>query len=263
MTRDIPPLPPPATPLSPRKRAILIGASSGIGASLARQLACEGWTLALLARREELLSTLVAEINDQAGEVRAVACPHDVTRTEEVPGLLRRIISDIGGLDMIVYDAGLQIPVARDEFSFESDLAMLQTNFVGALAWLNPVAALFQGMEAGTIVAIGSVAGDRGRVGSPAYNSSKAALHTYLEALRNRLTRCGVHVLTVKPGYVRTDMLRHSPPAFLAISAEQAAADISRAIRRRKQQVYTPWIWGWIMFIVRNIPSFIFRRMSF
>lgn len=254
---------PPATPLTPRKRAILVGASSGIGAALAKQLASEGWNVALLARRADLLAALCSAINQQAGEVRALAYVHDVTRTSEVPALLQKIIADLGGLDLLIYNTGALLPVARREFDFEKDRQLVAVNYLGALAWLNPAATLFQGMGAGTIVGIGSVAGDRGRVGSPAYNASKAALHTYLEALRNRLTRCGVHVLTVKPGFVRTDMLRHSPRAFLVTPPEKAAADIRRAIRRRKQQVYTPWFWGWIMFIVRNIPSVIFRRMSF
>jgi decaprenylphospho-beta-D-erythro-pentofuranosid-2-ulose 2-reductase len=263
MTESSISIPSPATPLTPRKRAILIGASSGIGAALAQQLASEGWTLALLARRADLLTALCADINQKAGEVRAVSYAHDVSNTGEVPALLQKAIADLGGLDLFVYNTGILIRMERTEFDFEKDFHMTEINYLGALAWLNPVAALFQGQDAGTIVGIGSVAGDRGRVGAPAYNASKAALHTYLEALRNRLTRHGVHVLTVKPGFVNTEMVKSSPRAFLVISVEKAAADISRAIRRRKQQLYTPWFWGWIMFVIRHIPSVLFRRMSF
>lgn len=255
-------LPPRPTPLQPRKRALIIGASSGIGAALARLLAAQGYTLALVARRAERLADLRAEINAAAGEVRVMIYPHDVTHTDEVPALFRRILADLGGLDLCVYVAGLLIPVERDEFDFEKDAAMTAVNYVGALAWLNPAAAIFQGMQQGTIVGIGSVAGDRGRVGAPAYNASKAALHTYLEALRNRLTRRGVHVLTVKPGFVRTDMLQHSPRTFWVISPEKAAAAIYRAILRRKQVVYVPARWAVLMWLIRHIPSFLFRRLS-
>lgn len=256
-------LPPRPTPLQPCQRALIVGASSGIGAALARLLAAEGYTLALVARRAERLAALRAEINTTAGEVRALIYPHDVTRVEEVPTLFRRILADLGGLDLCIYVAGLLIPVGRDEFDFEKDVTMTAVNYLGALAWLNPVAAVFQGMGQGVIVGIGSVAGDRGRVGAPAYNASKAALHTYLEALRNRLSRRGVHVLTVKPGFVRTDMLQHSSRTFWVISPEQAARAIYHAIRRRKQVVYVPARWALLMWVVRHIPSFLFRRLNF
>jgi short-subunit dehydrogenase len=263
MTQNNPALPPSATPLTPRKRAILIGASSGIGAALARRLASEGWTLALLARRAEKLSALCEEINASAGEVRAVPYIHDVTDTGSVPGLLQQILTDLGGLDLFIYNSGIALPGGLKHYDFEKDRRTTEVNYLGALAWLNPVAALFQSLKAGQIVGISSVAGDRGRVPNPSYNASKAALTCYLEALRNRLTRRGVHVLTVKPGYVATELTQGQKGTFLVISAEKAAADISKAIRRKKQQIYTPWFWGWIMFIVRNIPSVIFRRMNF
>jgi short-subunit dehydrogenase len=113
-------------------------------------------------------------------------------------------------------------------------------------------------------VGISSVAGDRGRVGNPGYNTSKAALSTYLEALRNRLTRHGVNVLTVKPGFVRTDMLKAAQGKTpFAIPAEKAADDIWKAMRSRKQMIYTPSLWRWIMWIIQHTPSVIFRRMSF
>jgi short-subunit dehydrogenase len=107
------------------------------------------------------------------------------------------------------------------------------------------------------------VAGDRGRVGNPGYNASKSGLTTYLESLRNRLTRHKVNVLTVKPGFVKTEMLKAAQKPMFPITAEKAAEDIYRAMRARKQQIYTPWYWTWIMLGIRNMPSVIFRRMSF
>jgi short-subunit dehydrogenase len=108
------------------------------------------------------------------------------------------------------------------------------------------------------------VAGDRGRVGNPGYNTSKAGLSTYLEALRNRLTRHGVNVLTVKPGFVRTEMLKAAQGKTpFPISPDKAADDIWKAMRRRRQLIYTPFFWRWIMFTIQHIPSAVFRRMSF
>lgn len=252
-----------ATPLAPRRRAILIGASDGIGAALARRLAREGYTLALLARRAQRLADLCAEINRDCGEKRAAYYVHDVSDYDSVPDLLRRIVADLGGLDLVVYVAAVNYPPGLMNYVFENDREMIAVNLLGAMAWLNPVAAMFQSMKGGQIVGISSVAGERGRVANPGYNTSKAGLTCYLEALRNRLTRHGVHVLTVKPGFVKTSMLQAAQKVLFPIAPEKAAEDIWRAIRRRRQEIYTPWFWRWIMLVIRNIPSVIFRRMSF
>ena len=254
-----------ATPLNPRRRGIIIGASDGMGAALARRLAREGYTLALLARRQELLNALCDEINHTSNEQRARAYSHDVTEYGEVPVLLRRIVADLGGLDLVVFVAGINYPPGGiDKYNFENDRRMVETNLIGAMAWLSPVAAMFQSAKAGQIVGIASVAGDRGRVGNPGYNTSKAGLATYLEALRNRLTRHGVNVLTVKPGFVQTSMLQAAQgPTPFAITPEKAAEDIWKAIEKRKQVIYTASIWRWIMLAIQHTPSVIFRRLSF
>lgn len=254
----------PSTPLNPRKRAIVIGASVGMGAALSRKLAKEGYSLALVARQKEKLDALCGEIN-AGGERLALAYPHDVSKYSEVPALLHKIVSDLGGLDVVVFLAGVNYPPGgNDKYNFENDRKMVEINLIGAMAWLTPVAEMFQSAKAGQIVGIGSVAGDRGRVANPGYNTSKAGLHTYLEALRNRLTRHGVNVLTVKPGFVKTDMLKAAAgPTPFAIEPEKAADDIYKAMQKRRQTVYTPFFWAYIMQIIRHIPSFIFRRMSF
>lgn len=255
---------PPTTPLRPRLRGLIIGASSGMGAALAHLLAKNGYTLALVSRRADLLDSLCEEINQTCDETRALSYVHDVRDHDEAPGLLRRIVSDLGGLDTVIFAAGVNFPPGPAKDNFDGDRQMLEVNLVGAFAWLNPIAEMFQSAKRGQIVGISSVAGDRGRVGNAGYNTSKAGLTTYLEALRNRLTRHGVSVLTVKPGFVKTEMLKAAQgPTPFAIPAEKAAADIYKAMRARKQQIYTPWFWRWIMFIIRNIPSVIFRRMNF
>jgi NAD(P)-dependent dehydrogenase (short-subunit alcohol dehydrogenase family) len=254
---------PPSTPLRPMPRALVVGASSGMGAALARRLAAEGYAVALVARRKRLLDALRAEIDKAAGEKRALAYVHDVRDYDAVPELLRRIVADLGGLDLVVYASGVNFPPGLHGYNFRGDRDMLEVNLIGAFAWLNPIAAMFESAHAGRIVGISSVAGDRGRVGNPGYNASKAGLTSYLESLHNRLTRHGVHVLTVKAGFVQTDMLKAAQKVMFPITAEKAAADIYGALRRRRQQIYTPWFWTWIMLVVRNIPSFVFRRMSF
>lgn len=255
----------PATALNPRHRAIIIGASDGLGAALARRLAREGYALALLARRKDKLEALSNELNSSMGAGCAYSYVHDVTDTQAIPSLLRRIVADLGGLDLVIFCAGINRPPGGiDKYNFDGDRAMIETNLVGAMAWLNPVAEMFQAAGAGHIVGIGSVAGDRGRVGNPGYNTSKAGLATYLEALRNRLTRSGVHVLTVKPGFMQTDMVKAAQGGTpFVIPPEKAAEDIWKAIRKRKQVVYTPGRWRWIMLAIQHTPSFLFRKLSF
>ena len=254
----------PATPLKPRRRGIIVGASDGLGAALARRLAREGYTLALLARRKEKLEVLCRELNTTQG-VSAVPYVHDVTRYEEVPSLLRRIVADLGGLDLVVYCAGINRPPGGiDRYNFDHDRQMIDVNLIGAMAWLTPVAEMFHSARAGQIVGISSVAGDRGRVGNPGYNTSKAGLVTFLEALRNRLSRDRVCVLTVKPGFLQTGMLKAAQGATpFVIPPEQAADDIWKAIHKRKQVIYTPARWRWIMLGIQHTPSFLFRKLTF
>jgi short-subunit dehydrogenase len=232
---------------------------------LARRLAREGYTLALLDRNAEISQAIAAEINSQLGEKRAIHYTHDVTAYNTVPSLLRRVVADLGGLDLFIYVAGVIHFPRIDEFNFEEDRKMLEVNLLGGMAWLSQVATLFQSMKGGQIVGVASVAGDRGRVANPGYGASKAGFTTYLESLRNRLTRHGVNVITIKPGMVKTEMLNlpGAPRPMLAITAEQAADGIWNAIRKRRQTAYISGVWGWVMLVIRHIPSFIFRKLSF
>jgi short-subunit dehydrogenase len=195
----------------------------------------------------------------------ASAYTHDVSRYSEIPELLRKIVADLGGLDLVVFVAGVNYPPGGiDKYNFENDRKMIEVNLIGAMAWLTPIAEMFQSANAGQIVGIASVAGDRGRVGNPGYNTSKAGLATFLEALRNRLTRHGVNVLTVKPGFLKTEMLKAAQGATpFAIAPEKAADDILKAIKKRKQVIYTASIWRWVMLAIQHVPSVIFRRLSF
>lgn len=219
--------------------------------------------LALLDRNTELLNKVCVGIS--ADGLSATPYPHDVTDYEAVPALLRRIVADLGGLDLFVYVAGVIHFPALDEYNFEQDRKMVEVNLLGAMAWMSQIAPMFQNAKSGQIVGISSVAGDRGRIGNPGYNTSKAGLSTYLEALRNRLSRHGVNVITIKPGMVKTGMLSlpGAPRPMFAVTPERAADEIAHAIRRRSQVVYVSGLWRLIMLVIRHIPSVIFRRMKF
>ena len=253
-------------PLEPVPRAIVVGASSGLGAALVRRLALQGYRVAALARREEALEKLGQAINanlPQDGETRVLVYAHDVTDYTAVPALFQQIVHDLGGLDLIVFAAAVQPSVAPDEYNFAKDQAIIEVNLLGAIAWLNQAAIRFDRARGGHIVGISSIAGDRGRVGAPVYNTSKAALNTYLEALRNRLARRNVTVTTIKAGFMDTRLLANAKKAFWVLSPEDAAAQVYLAIVRKEGTVYVPKRWGVVGLIIRHIPSFIFKRMSF
>jgi short-subunit dehydrogenase len=243
--------------LNSTRTALIVGASSGVGASLARRLAREGYALGLIARRIDRLEALRAELS-----APVFAYQHDVIDVAEIPVLLDRAIGDLGDLDLFIYSAGVLFPNDPTAYNADQDQLVLQINLVGAAAWINPVAKRFREKHAGHIVGIGSIAGDRGRRGMPAYTASKAGLHTYLEGMRNRLWREGVTVTTIKLGQVETEMLEKADRKRHPITADRAAELVWRAIEQRKQTVYVPSWWGWIGLAVQHIPSFIFRRLN-
>lgn len=257
-----------ATPAPARRvkerRAIVVGASSGMGAALVEQLAREGVDVIALARRKDALDGLVGRCAGAPGSVSAVA--HDVQRFEEVPALLERLVRQLGGLDLFVYAAGIMTEVGANEFDTRKDLDMLAVNLGGCIAWTNEVAKLFRTQRAGTIVGISSIAGERGRKGNPVYGTSKAAMNHYLEALRNRLSDFDVHVCTIKPGFVETQMLAAARAQGRtikgAITAEAAAQAILEAARGRRNEVFVPFKWTLIAAVIRNIPSFLFKAMN-
>jgi len=250
-------------PLNPMPVAVVVGASSGIGAAMAQKLAQEGCKVVLLARRKDRLDDVCQGINQEVGEPRAFAYPHDVTDFQSIPALFQNLLQDFQAIDIFVYNSGVMYSVGLSEYNFEKDRHTVEVNLLGGMAWLGQAAVLFERMGSGHLVGISSVAGDRGRVANPPYHAAKAGMSTYLESLRNRLSRKGVHVLTVNPGYVETELLSGAKTPFPPSTPEQVAEAIYKAIRRRKQVLYTPWWWRWILLVVRHIPSFIFRRMSF
>lgn len=251
----------PQQPLHPRKKAIVVGASSGIGAALARRLAAAGHDLGLVSRRLPELERLAQEIREQHG-VHVVVFQHDVKQTDEALPALEQLTRQLEGLDLLVYNAGVMYPQDPDRFSVAEDLDTMRVNLLGAVAWLLPAAERFERAGEGQIVGIGSIAGERGRRAMPAYAASKAGLHTYLEALRNRVDRAGVTVTTIKPGQVRTAMLENAAAIRGPIEPERAAELAWRAIRAGKQVAFVPSRWSLIALIIRNIPSFIFRRLN-
>jgi short-subunit dehydrogenase len=249
-----------------RGGALIVGASGGLGAALARQLAREGYRVALVARRRPELDSLCQELNagagvGGAGAAVALAYEHDVRDTDAAPQLFARIADDVAPLRMVIYAAGV-MPRVTTGTSFADERDIIEVNVTGALRWLSLAAAHFEGQGAGTIIGLSSVAGDRGRPGNGAYMASKAALSSYLDSLRFRLKPRGVHVLTAKPGYVWTEMtagLKLAKP--LTIMPDRAARGVLQAAARGKSVAYVPGYWGAIMWLVRRLPAAMVARL--
>lgn len=185
---------------------------------------------------------------------------HNVCDTSGIPALFQQVTKDLGGLDLIIYCSGVMPEVGPQEYNFEKDKAMLDVNLTGAIAWLNQAATRFHETKSGTIVGIGSVAGDRGRCGQPVYNTTKAALATYLEALRNRLVKRGVRVVTIKPGPMQTEMTQHLHlrGAMLPLVA---AKKILKKSRKNGEHYLKP-THKLLFAVIRMVPSPIFRRLK-
>lgn len=140
---------------------------------------------------------------------------------------------------------------------------MINTNYTGAVSILNTVARYYRTQKQGTIVGISSVAGERGRQSKLVYGSAKAAFSAYLDGLRNLLFKDGVHVVTVKPGFVYTKMTEDLKlPAPLTAHPEEVGKAIYTAVQKKKNTVYVRWMWKWVMLIIKSIPEFQFKKMK-
>jgi decaprenylphospho-beta-D-erythro-pentofuranosid-2-ulose 2-reductase len=231
------------------KYAIIVGASSGIGFELVKQLSASGCKVAGVARRSERLD----------GIANVLAYKHDVTHYDEVPALFQEITKQLGGLDLIVYASGVMPAVGAHEYSFEKDRHMIEVNLLGCIAWMNQAAIRFENTKSGSMVAIGSVAGDRGRSGQPVYNTSKAAVATYMEAIRNRISRHGVKVVTIKPGPTKTEMTED-----LHLRGAMDASKVAGVILSKSQtsgEHYVKLAHRAIFYVIKRIPSPIFRKL--
>lgn len=239
------------------QRIVLVGASSGIGAALAVELAAPGRALALVARRRTELDAVAAQVRAKGATAHVELW--DATDAD-ADASFANCIAALGGVDTVVYSAGVLPAVRLDEFDTAKDSQVVQVNVIGAMAWLNPAARTLSAQGYGTICGIGSVAGDRGRRPNPAYGASKAALHTFLESLAHRLGPRGVAVVTIKPGPIATPMTADHGNPPLMIPADVAARRIAKAIARGERIVYVPAAWRAIMAVFKCMPWFLFKR---
>ncbi len=246
------------------RRALVVGASSGLGAAVVRQLAREGWRVAALARRGDALAALARDAAAQpcAAGGAVLVRVHDVRDTAAAPALFEELVRELGGLDLLVYAAGVLPRVARSEYDTDKDLDALAVNFGGLVAWGNQAAQLFRTQRAGVLVGVSSLSGNRGRKGNPTYGASKAAMDNWLESLRGRLAGEGVRVLTIKPGYIATPMIAGLDGLFWVATPEAAAAGLLEAARSGSGVCHVPRRWRLVALLLDLLPGFLLRRLE-
>lgn len=239
---------------------IILGATSSMARAFARALAAEGAGLLLAGRDAEELAALAADCRLRGARL-AEALAFDARDARTFAPIIARAEAEEGAIHAAVFVGSMP-----DQAAIDADPALIDgvvaDSFTGPARFLQMLAPVLEARGQGTIVGVGSVAGDRGRLGNYVYGAAKAGFATYLSGLRNRLARAGGHVVTVKPGFVDTAMTWGLPGLFLVASPEAVAADILAAVRRRRNVIYTPFFWRWIMLIIRHIPEPVFKRMK-
>lgn len=239
---------------------IILGATSSMARAMARQLAARGDTLFLAGRDMEDLKRTAQDCCMRGAPV-AEAIAFDARKPETFQKILNRVKKETGTINAAVFVGSMPEQSAIDEDPSLVDGTIIDS-FTGPARFLQALAPIMEERAGGTVVGIGSVAGDRGRVGNYVYGAAKAGFHTYLSGLRNRLTRSGGHVVTVKPGFVDTAMTWGLEGMFLVATPEAVAGDILTAVKKKKNTIYTPFFWRYIMMIIRSIPEPIFKKMS-
>lgn len=238
---------------------LIFGATSAIAIELARLLAKRPATMVLVGRDSQKLAVVAADITVRQGKVAGTIAA-DLADIPAHDALFAEAERLLGSIDCVVIAHG----TLPDPDRADPDYALAQFAVNGTSAISLGMRAA-QGMEragAGMIVVIGSVAGERGRQSNYLYGAAKGAVNIYFQGLRNRLFHKRIHVLTVKPGFVDTPMTAHLPKNFLFASPSKVAADVLRAMDNRRDVLFTPWFWRWIMLAVRLVPERIFKKLK-
>ncbi len=239
---------------------IILGATSAMARAFARAVSAEGAGVLLAGRDMEDLAAQAADCRLRGARL-AEAHAFDARKPEGFAALIERMEQEEGELNAAVFVGSMPEQAAIDADPSLID-GVVTDSHTGPARFLQMLASVLEARGSGTVVGVGSVAGDRGRIGNYVYGSAKAGFATYLSGLRNRLTRAGGHVVTVKPGFVDTAMTWGLPGMFLVAAPEAVAADILKAVRKRRDTIYTPFFWRYIMLIIRHIPEPIFKKMK-
>lgn len=237
------------------KRAVVIGASSGIGWQLTRLLIQDGWNVGIAARRKEPLEALKREFPEQV-EWSCI----DVTR-EDAAEKLRQLVDKLGGMDLFFYASG--VGQRNGTLQPEIEETTLVTNGLGFTRMVGEAYRYFARQGKGHIAVISSIAGTRGLGPSPAYSATKAFQNTYIEALEQQSNARGLRIrfTDIRPGFIDTPLLKGDRFPY-TLSVEKASKSILRAVYRQKHVAYIDGVWHAVVVLMRCIPKAVWRRLN-
>jgi short-subunit dehydrogenase len=237
------------------KRAIVIGASSGIGRELAIVLSQDGFAVGLVARRIDLLEELRSSLPSPAFSRQA-----DVADCSAAMAILENLIEEMGGAELVVISSGTGF--INPDLDWAKEKATIDVNVVGFTAMANVAFRHFAKTGRGHLVGISSIAAVRGSGGAPAYGASKAFMSNYLEGLRISARKAGLPILVtdIQPGFVDTAMAQ-GHGLFWVASPQKAACQIYDAIARKARHAYVTKRWSIIGWLLRVMPEFIYSRL--
>jgi decaprenylphospho-beta-D-erythro-pentofuranosid-2-ulose 2-reductase len=238
---------------------LLIGAKSGIGRALAHQFAQKGYCMHLAGRNRELVEKEAEDIRIRY-KLSVQAFDFDLLDTEKHQAFYESLKP---WPEICIFVIGYLGDQKQAEQNPEEVQRILHTNFNAAVSFLDIVARDYEKRKQGIIIGISSVAGDRAKKSNYYYGAAKAALSAYLAGLRHRLYSSGVHVMTVKPGFVKTKMIEGMDTSpLLTARAEDVAKDVFRAMQKKKNTIYSKKKWRYIMWIIKSIPESLFKKTT-
>lgn len=236
------------------KKAIIMGATSGIGKETALLLARRGWKVGIAGRREELLKSI-------EGSAEGITCHQQIDITkDDAPQLLHRLIDAMGGIDLYLHSSG--IGWQNNGLEATKELQTVETNCTGFVRMLTTAFNYFAQHGKGHIACISSIAGTRGLGAAPAYSSTKRFQNQYLECLTQqaRMRRLQIVITDIRPGFVKTDLISgHSYP--LQLRPDEVAKSIVHAIEHHKKVVIIDWRYRILVFFWQFIPRWLWIRM--
>jgi short-subunit dehydrogenase len=242
------------------KSVLITGASRGLGEGLARQFAARGYSLALTARKLEDLEKLKVDLETQSP--RIITRSLDVAEFDTIPGVLRDCAGELGGLDIVIVNAGVAFMARIGEGKFDQMRTTIDINLCGAMATAEAAVELFREQGRGQLVGISSIAALRGMKGQGAYSASKAGFGKYLEALRCETYGEPITVTELAPGYIDTDLNRAVTSRPFVVSAEKGTRIMADLIERKVSFRYVPpWPWTLVAQFMKLLPISMLRKM--
>lgn len=244
------------------KKIVILGATSAMAQATSRLYAAENADFLLVGRDDIKLNSVKDDLLAR-GSSSVNIYTTDMMNFDEHENLVEYCYGAFGGVDIFFLFHGSLGNQTKSQENYQTAEEEIRLNFLSNVSILTPLANRMEKEGKGTIVSISSPAGDRGRQSNYIYGCAKGGLTIFLQGLRNRLHPKGVHVITVKPGFVDTPMTRDFPKGPLWVKPDIVARGIHKAIRKGKCEVYLPWFWFIIMTIIKSIPEVIFRRLKF